>query len=226
MIMIYAALLAAMLVSALSATVARAADSSSVHREDIEWCDIWITDGTGTTLPRVLLIGDSITRYYYPPVADRLKGKASVSRLSTSKSVGDPVLLAELAIVLKEYHWDVIHFNNGMHGWDYTEEDYKKAYSSFIATIKKYAPNAKLICATTTPVYAGQSLNPRTDRVIERNKIATTEASKRGIAIDDIFSLMNGHPEYYSPDGVHPNDSGIAVEAADVAQSLLPLLAK
>jgi hypothetical protein len=40
---------------------------------DIEWCNIWIPDANGTKLPRVLLIGDSITQGYYPKVAENLK---------------------------------------------------------------------------------------------------------------------------------------------------------
>jgi hypothetical protein len=37
-------------------------------RESIEWCDIWISHANETNLPRVLLIGDSIAREYYPEV--------------------------------------------------------------------------------------------------------------------------------------------------------------
>ena len=43
-----------------------------------------ITDTPG--LPRVLLIGDSITRGYYPAVEKQLAGKACVARLTTSAS--------------------------------------------------------------------------------------------------------------------------------------------
>ena len=64
----------------------------------------------------MLLIGDSITQGYYGQVAERLKGKASVARLTTSKSVGDPALLAEVALVLGQCRFDVVHFNNGLHG--------------------------------------------------------------------------------------------------------------
>src|SRR5271154_4490690 len=53
-------------------------------RESIEWCDIWISHANETNLPRVLLIGDSITRAYYPAVEERLSGKAYVGRLSSS----------------------------------------------------------------------------------------------------------------------------------------------
>ena len=128
-----------------------AAPAPHVARESIEWADIWIPEANGTTLPRVLLIGDSITRGYYPQVAEKLKGKASVARLATSKSLGDPVLLAEVALVLDQCRFDVVHFNNGLHGWGYTEAGYGKAFPELVATIRKHAPKAKLIWATTTP---------------------------------------------------------------------------
>ena len=61
-------------------------------REAIEWCDIWISHANETNQPRVLLIGDSIVRDYYPEVEKLLAGKAFVARLATSRFVADPVL--------------------------------------------------------------------------------------------------------------------------------------
>src|SRR5277367_4881011 len=69
-------------------------------RESIEWCDLWISHANATNLPRVLLIGDSITRAYYPEVEKHLAGKAYVARLATSRFIADPVLLQEIALVL------------------------------------------------------------------------------------------------------------------------------
>lgn len=37
-------------------------------RERIEWIDIWVTDADKDGLPRVLLVGDSITRGYFGAV--------------------------------------------------------------------------------------------------------------------------------------------------------------
>ena len=72
-----------------------------IAREYIEWSDIWIPGANKTDLPHVLLIGNSITRGYYGKVEEALKEKAYVGRLSNSKSVGDPALIDELAVILK-----------------------------------------------------------------------------------------------------------------------------
>src|SRR5216684_3788776 len=78
-------------------------------RESIEWCDIWISHANETNLPRVLLIGDSITRAYYPEVEKHLEGKAYVARLSSSAFISDPVLFKQIEMVLSGYKFDVIH---------------------------------------------------------------------------------------------------------------------
>jgi len=59
-----------------SSVAAAKPDAAPPAREAIEWCDIWISHANETSLPRVLLIGDSIVRDYYPEVEKRLVGKA------------------------------------------------------------------------------------------------------------------------------------------------------
>src|SRR5580693_9273497 len=100
-----------------SSTGAQPANSSPSSRESIEWCDIWIAHANETNLPRVLLIGDSITRAYYSKVEKNLAGKAYVGRLASSAFISDPVLMKQIEMMLTTYKFDVIHFNNGMHGW-------------------------------------------------------------------------------------------------------------
>ena len=129
----------------------KAAEFPPSAKESIEWCDIWISHANETNLPRVLLIGDSITRAYYPEVEKQLAGKAYVGRLSSSAFISDPALLKQIEMVLKEYKFDVIHFNNGMHGWQHSEIEYEQAFPKFLKAIQKYAPHAKLIWANTTP---------------------------------------------------------------------------
>jgi lysophospholipase L1-like esterase len=201
--------------------------TDGVVRENIEWLDVWTPDTGVTNLPRVLLLGDSITRAYYSAVAERLKGKAVVARLATSKCAGDPVLVQEVSLLLSQYHFDVIHFNNGMHGWGYSEQTYQEGLKQLIDTLKKDAPGARLIWATTTPVRDPAELShlaDRTGRVQARNKLAGTIVAAQGIPVDDLYSLVINHPEYWKPDGVHFNDSGVAVESAQVAQRISELL--
>src|SRR5579859_2852075 len=111
-------ILFAAVTTSLTLTVPAQVDPSA--RESIEWCDIWISHANETKLPRVLLIGDSITRAYYPEVEKHLAGKAYVGRLSSSAFISDPALIQQIVMVLSQYQFDVIHFNNGMHGWQHS----------------------------------------------------------------------------------------------------------
>ena len=192
-----------------------------IAREHIEWSDVWIPGANKTDLPHVLLIGNSITRGYYKKVEQTLKGKAYVGRLSNSKSVGDPALLEEIAVVLKNTHFDIIHFNNGLHGFDYTKEEYDKNFPKLIKIIRRYAPKAKLIWATTTPVRAGEKMKdfaPITERLKIRNEIALKYINREGIKVNDLWNVVVDHPEYYEGgDGTHPIDIGYSALAEQVS---------
>lgn len=200
-----------------------------VGRESIEWCDLWISHANETNLPRVLLIGDSITRAYYPEVEKNLAGRAYVGRLSTSAFISDPILLKEIAMVLDEYPCDIIHFNNGMHGWTHSEKEYARAFPRFLAVIKAHAPHAKLIWASTTTLKVSPTMPPgdqtvaTDERIAARNTVALGIARRAGIEVDDLNALTRGHPEYHS-DNVHFNGDGIALQARQVADHIASLL--
>ncbi len=203
-------------------------EEPKLTREAIEWCDVWISNADKSDLPRVLLIGDSITRGYYSEVEKRLAGKAYVARLATSRFVADPVLLAEVAVVLDSAKFDIIHFNNGLHGMNgYTEDDYRQHLPKLLATIRQHAPQAKLILALSTPMRkAGQlaQFAENNERVKARNRIAAELAAKEQIPVDDLFSLVEPHQEFWSNDGVHYNGKGTAAEAEQVAAEITKLL--
>jgi hypothetical protein len=205
------------------------ANTTPPARESIEWCDIWISHANETNLPRVLLIGDSIVRDYYPEVEKHLAGKAFVARLSTSRFVADPVLLKEIELVLGETKFDVIHFNNGMHGWQHSEAEYRKAFPKFFKTIRARAPQAKLIWATTTPLRDGKGVTYDTkaeysdERIASRNAIAAEIVATQKIPTDDLNSAMRDHPELHS-DNVHFNNQGIQIQAAQVSAEIEKLL--
>ena len=209
---------------------APAADYPSSAKESIEWCDIWISHANETNLPRVLLIGDSITRAYYPEVEKHLEGKAYVGRLSSSAFISDPALLKQIEMVLKEYKFDVIHFNNGMHGWQHSEAEYEKALPKFINTIRTHAPKAKLIWATTTPLRDGKGVTYDTkadysdERIAARNALAAEIMTTQKIPTIDLNAAVRGHPEYHS-DNVHFNREGsqlLATQVCTAVEELLP----
>ncbi|HEV3438345.1 MAG TPA: SGNH/GDSL hydrolase family protein [Gemmata sp.] len=204
-----------------------AADPPRVVRENIEWLDVWVPGNNVKDQCRVLLIGDSITRGYYKTVEDKLNGKAVVCRLTTSKSLGDPALLDEVKLVLGQAKFDLVHFNNGMHGWGYSEEEYAKGLPDLVATIRKGAPGAQLIWATTTPVRVSgkvDQFDPKTDRVKARNKAAADAMKKEMIQTNDLFSLVVEKPDWFSQDGVHLNAKGSTAMGEQVATSVLNLL--
>jgi hypothetical protein len=222
-------LLVTLVIHFTSTAGAQPANYPSAARESIEWCDIWISHANETNLPRVLLIGDSITRAYYPEVENNLAGKAYVGRLSSSAFISDPILLKQIELMLSEYKFDVVHFNNGMHGWQHSEKEYEQAFPKFLETIKKYAPDAKLIWANTTPLKVSPNLPPDNqtqatdERIAARNGIALKFVQATGIRVDDLYTPMRGRAELHS-DNVHFNDQGIAIQAAQVAAQIEPLL--
>ena len=198
-------------------------------REAIEWCDIWISHANETNLPRVLLIGDSIARDYYPEVEKLLVGKAFVARLATSRFAADPVLLKEIGLVLDGTPFDVIQFNNGMHGWQHSEAEYQAAFPALIQTIRAHAPNAKLVWATTTPLRDGKSVTYDTkteysdDRIAARNAIAAEIVAGKEIPTVDLNEAVRGHPEFHS-DNVHFNGQGSHILADRICNAITKLL--
>jgi hypothetical protein len=210
-------------------TLAAESSKPMPAREFIEWCDIWISHANETNLPRVLLIGDSITRDYYHEVEKRLAGKAFVGRLATSRFVSDPVLLKEIELVLDGTKFDVIQFNNGMHGWQHSEAEYREAFPKFIKTIRAHAPKAKLIWATTTPLRDGKGVTGDTkaeysdERIAARNALAAEVVTAQKIPTVDLNAAVRGHPELHS-DNVHFNGQGSQILAAEVAAAVAKLL--
>jgi lysophospholipase L1-like esterase len=200
-------------------------------REDIEWLDVWMPYTNDSALPRILLIGNSITRGYYPEVQKALSGKAYVARLTTSKSVGDPGLLSEITLILGYHKFDIIHFNNGLHGWGYSEKEYGNAFPGFVETISVKAPGALLVWASTTPIRARADIHNfevRTERIKERNKIALDFISKqKNIKVNDLWKFTVNKPEFFQGgDGTHPNAAGYQAIGQKVVAELLALLSE
>jgi hypothetical protein len=157
-----------------------------------------------------------------------LKGVAYVSRMATSISLGDPALMMQVALVLQEQSFDIIHFNNGLHGKDYTPEEYAAALPILLAVLHHYDPDAKLVWASSTDVRQKDHLDvvsPDTERSVQRNAAAAAIVTAKGVAIDDLFTVVKDHPEYHGSDGVHFTNAGNTALADQVTKTLKGILA-
>jgi len=206
---------------------AQQVEKAEIHRERIEWCDTWVENAHQPSSPRVLLVGDSIVRGYYRGVAARSKGKVSLARFTTSAFVGDPMFLQQMDCMLKSYPFDVIHFNNGLHGSGYAEEEYKAGLTAALDRIARLQPNAKLVLVTSTPRRAPGNLQQLTDgnaRVEIRNRILRQAAEARSMPVNDLYGLVIDHPEYHSNDGTHFAPAGKEKQAQQVAEMIKSVL--
>jgi hypothetical protein len=201
-----------------------AAQDRHMVTEKIEWTYSDKPSTPDPALPNVLLIGDSITRAYYPAVAKGLDGKANCYYFATSASIGDARLAAQIAeyFAMIRVVFDLVHFNNGMHGWGYTEDEYAKYFGEPLAAIRGAAPSAKLIWASTTPVRKDQSGGVANARIEARNAIAARMFGG-SIPVDDQYSLMKVHGDLHSDD-VHFTPEGSALQAAQVIEGVVKLL--
>jgi acyl-CoA thioesterase-1 len=178
-------------------------------------------------LPRVLLIGDSISIGYTVPTRKLLAGKANVHRIPTN---GGPTKngIANIQKWLGDGKWDVIHFNWGIHDLKFMPDgkrqvepaDYEANLRKLVATLK--ATGAKLIWATTTPIPDGELNPPRKfGQVKEYNEIAAKVMAENGVAIDDLNAHITPHlATMQNPRDVHYSAAGSEHLAKKVAESI------
>jgi hypothetical protein len=195
--------------------------------EKIEWTWADRPEHPDPNLPNVLLIGDSITRAYYPETSHLLAGRANCYLFATSASSGDSRLLKQIADLaeIMPAKFAVIHFNNGMHGWGYTEQQYGRGLPAFVVAVRRLAPSASLIWASTTPVRKPTSAGATNERVHQRNELALAVMKRAHITLDDQESLMLQHQDLHQDD-VHFTPAGSAIQAQQVAQTILQALSQ
>jgi lysophospholipase L1-like esterase len=205
-------------VAALSPAALGAHPREALHLEKIEWTWADRSDPINSALPNVLLLGDSITRAYFPEVAKELAGRANVYLFATSCSAGDPRLVGQLRDYFRmEPTFSVVHFNNGMHGWAYTESEFAAALPSMVHAIREAEPKAHLIWATITPVRRDDSAGATNARIDARNADALKLMSHESIVIDDQHLLMAAHGDLHLDD-VHFNEEGSKLEGDQAAK--------
>jgi len=193
--------------------------------ETIEWTWAAKPDAPDPALPNVLLLGDSITRGYYPEVTRLLAGRANCYLFATSAASGDPRLIHQVDdyFAMMPLKFAVIHFNNGMHGWKYTEAAYGNSLPQLVEALRAKSHGAKLVWATTTPVHAADSGGATNPRIDQRNAESLHTMQRFHIPIDDQHALMAAHDDLHNG-SVHYTEAGSAVQAKQVQQIIEKLL--
>jgi acyl-CoA thioesterase-1 len=175
-------------------------------------------------LPRVLLIGDSISIGYTLPTRRLLSGVANVHRIATN---GGPTTkgLAEIDAWLADMKWDVIHFNWGLHDLRRDAGDvqvplarYEENLDALVTRLER--TGAKLIWASTTPVPQGAAKRRSGDEV-KYNEAAARVMKKHNVPIDDLYALaLPRLAQIQQPANVHFTESGSEALAGAVAGAI------
>lgn len=185
-------------------------------------------------LPRVLILGDSISIGYTLLVRKQLEGQANVHRPGEN--------CAETAYGVKSLDkwlgtgkWDAIHFNFGLHDLKYLDAagkyvppdqgkqvallpEYEANLRAIVARLKQ--TGAHLIFATTTPVPSASTGRVESDE-LRYNEVAVRVMKELGVAIDDLHALAKRRQAVIQlPHNVHFTDQGYAELADAVLASI------
>lgn len=169
-------------------------------------------------LPRVLLIGDSVSGGYTLATRKALAGKANLHK--APENCGPTANgLKKLDVWLGDGKWDVIHFNFGIHDRATPPADYEARLEQIVARLEK--TGAKLIWASTTPIPDDPEKKQTAESIVERNAIAARVMQKHNIAVDDLFTFITPHlATAQNPHDVHFNSQGYTLLGQQVAGSI------
>ncbi len=174
------------------------------------------------SLPRVLLIGDSVSRGYTLATRAALAGKANVHRAPANCGPTTSGL-KNIEAWLGDGKWDVIHFNFGIHDRNTPVVDYTARLEKLVERLE--ATGARLVWASTTPIPDKPEAGQTAASIVEKNTAAAAVMQRQGIATDDLFAFITPHLGDVQPPGdVHFTAAGYSLLGGQVAESILAVL--
>lgn len=182
-------------------------------------------------LPRVLLIGDSISYYYTYPARLFLKGRANIHRIGTNGG-NTADALKQLDDWLGKEQWDVIYFNWGLHDLVLKpNHEHAVPLPEYRANLRELVwrlklTGAKLIWATTTPLPPGHHRNYAEGSELAYNAASVEVMKENHVLIDDLYGYaLPRLKEYQRQDDVHFATVGGEALGREVARSIESALA-
>lgn len=179
------------------------------------------------SLPRLLIIGDSISRGYTVPLRHALAGKVNVHRA--------PANCGSTASGLKNFDtwlgsgkWNVIVWNFGLHDLNTDPEVYRKNLETLLSRLQK--TGAKLVWVRTTPPPPQSPLNPDDhsgEKCNRINQVADEVMKQNSIPEVDLYSLLEPRlAELQLLNSVHFTEAGYDVMGSEVASAVLSVLGR
>jgi hypothetical protein len=169
------------------------------------------------SLPRVLIIGDSISRGYTMAARKHLKGIANVHRAPANCGPSQSGL-NNLDIWLGDGKWDLIQFNFGIHDRNTSPETYKQNLEKLAARLQ--ATGAQLIWARSTPLNGTPDTYPK-GSMVRNNAIADEVMKQMNIPINDLYSVAQPlTATLQTGDGCHFRDEAYDILGKAVAEAI------
>jgi lysophospholipase L1-like esterase len=184
--------------------------------------DCWAFVKDDPKLPRILILGDSISRSYTSTVRRKLQGKANVHR-APANCGGTADFFGNGEVWLKQGgsdKWDIITVNYGIHDDDLTSVQLTQNLQKIFARLKQ--TGARIYWVRTTPWSkkgdpAGMDRSPRT------NVLTDTLAKEQGFTIIDVHDpVLNRREELQIEDHVHFKEEGQRILGETVAGVIDP----
>ncbi len=167
-------------------------------------------------LPRVLLIGDSVSRAYTLGVRKALAGKANVHRAPANcgpTSRG----MQKIDVWLGDDKWDIIHFNFGIHDRNTSIADYTQRLKTLVERMN--SAGEKLIWASTTPIPDVAKTKQTAASIVDRNQAAAAIMKENEIVTNDLFTFITPFLKATQiPEDVHFKPDGYKLLAKQVAE--------
>lgn len=198
-----------------------------------------------SALPRVLIIGDSISLGYTSHAAKRLEGSAHVVH-NPGNSMYSANVVKHLKSWLGDTRWAVIHFNCGI--WDLhylsasadplqpstnsfdpdggrrtTADQYEANLRAIVGELRE--TGATLVWASTTPLPGVPYGAVRAGEEVEYNALAARVMREHGIAVNDLYAHTRSADGVLQPPGdAHFTAEGYAYLGDKVAAVIAAVL--
>lgn len=192
------------------------------YREETDWITA-IHSEKGQA--RILLIGGSVMRHLWRPLASELQ--EDIDLFSSTLIPGDPDYLPTLAGYFPSAGYEAVIVSFGPHVTNKVSaisvDDFRKNYMAFVSQLSKRC--RFLILATSTSIMDGPdgTLNEEKEKIITAFNAIVREAASSlpGAVLSDHHDFMQG-AQYIDPFHFSPPDR--AYQAGKTAGLLLPLL--